>query len=364
MAINLVCSECKSNHSLKSKVCKKCGYHFEKERKYRVVVKGLDGKRISKMVENLVVAKKLESTFRSQMTERRLFGTIQSPIVKDVWEKYLSWAKEHKKSWKDDYDRWNLHIGPDLNHKIMNTVTGYDVHSLIQKMRLKRSYAPATVKHVIVLIRRVYNWASEMDLYSGENPAKKIKLPKINNQVTECLTKNEMKRLMNTLNQWNNQLAAMLVKFAIYTGLRRGELFNLKWDRVDLDGGWISLTDTKGGKDTVLPISDKALSVLNKAKELQPVPNCPFVFPNRLGNKRTSFSNTWIRIKKAANISTQFRFHGLRHTFASYLASSGKVSQYTLQKLLTHKTPQMTQRYTHLFDETLREGVNIFSTLV
>ena len=93
MAINLVCSECKSNHSLKSRVCKKCGYHFEKGRKYRVVVKGLDGKRISKMVENLVVAKKLESTFRSQMTERRLFGTIQSPIVNDVWEKYLVLGK-------------------------------------------------------------------------------------------------------------------------------------------------------------------------------------------------------------------------------------------------------------------------------
>ena len=218
----------------------------------------------------------------------------------------LSWAKEHKKSWKDDYDRWNLHIGPHLNQKVMDTVTAYDVHSLIQKMRLKRAYAPATIKHVIVLIRRVYNWASEMDLYRGENPAKKIKLPKINNQVTECLTQDEMKRLTCTLNQWNNQLAAMLVKFAIYTGLRRGELFNLQWDRVDLDGGWISLTDTKGGKDTVLPISDKALSVLNKAKELQPVPNCPFVFPNRLGNKRTTFSNTWIRIKKAANISAEF----------------------------------------------------------
>jgi site-specific recombinase XerD len=150
-------------------------------------------------------------------------------------------------------------------------------------MKLKRAYAPATIKHVIVLIRRVYNWASEKDLYRGENPAEKIKLPKINNQVTECLTQNEMKRLTCTLNQWKNQLAAMLVKFAIYTGLRRGELFNLKWDRVDLDGGWISLTDAKGGKDTVLPISNKALSVLNKAKELQPF----FVVYNIDRNKGT-----------------------------------------------------------------------------
>jgi integrase len=130
----------------------------------------------------------------------------------------------------------------------------------------------------------------------------------------------------------------------------------------DLDGGHPTML--KHTPLRRLPISDKALSVLNKAKELQPVPNCPFVFPNRLGNKRTTLSNTWIRIKKAANIPAEFRYHGLRHTFAIYLASSGKVSQYTLQKLLTHKTPQMTQRYTHLFDETLREGVNNLSALV
>ena len=364
MAINLVCYVCKSNHSLRSKVCRNCGYDFNKGRKYRVVVKRADGKRTSKMVENLAVAKRLESKLISQSTNRNLFGTIQSPTLNEVWEKYLVWAKEHKKSWKDDYDRWSLHVGPHLGQKVMDTITGYDVHSVIQKMKLKRSYAPATIKHVIVLIRRVYNWASEMDLYSGENPAKKIKLPKINNQVTECLTQNEMKRLMRALNQWNNQLAAMLVKFAIYTGLRRGELFNLTWNQVDMNSGWIVLTDTKGGKDSVLPVSDKALSVLKKAEELKPIPNCPFVFPNRQGNKRTTFSHTWTRIKNFANIPSSFRFHGLRHTFASYLASSGKVSQYTLQKLLTHKTPLMTQRYSHLFDETLREGVNIFSTLV
>ena len=72
----------------------------------------------------------------------------------------------------------------------------------------------------------------------------------------------------------------------------------------DLDGGHPTML--KHTPLRRLPISDKALSVLNKAKELQPVPNCPFVFPNRLGNKRTTLSNTWIRIKKAANIPAEF----------------------------------------------------------
>jgi integrase len=166
------------------------------------------------------------------------------------------------------------------------------------------------------------------------------------------------------LELWNNQRVALLVKFALFTGFRRGEIFALKWDNVDLENGIITLKDTKGGKDTNLPVSDVALNIIRKAKELLPTPQCPYVFPSRTGNKRTSFGNTWTKIKKFANTPPKFRFHGLRHTFASYLASSGNVSQYTLQKLLTHKTPQMTQRYAHLFDETLREGANQFTALI
>jgi len=114
-------------------------------------------------------------------------------------------------------------------------------------MRSKRNYAPATIKHVIVLVRRVYNWAADMGLYSGENPALKIQLPKLNNEITECLSKDGINRLLKTADNWVNQRAALLVKFALYTGLRRGEVFNLKWENVDLENGWIYLSDTKGG---------------------------------------------------------------------------------------------------------------------
>jgi integrase len=284
-------------------------------------------------------------------------------VIDEVWKKYLSWAKQHKKSWNKDLQRWQMHVQPHLRDKKMDAVTTYDVHFVIKRMRLRRNYAPATIKHVIVLIRRVYNWASDMDLYSGENPASKIKLPKLNNEITECLSKDEISRLLETCDIWVNQRAALMVKFALFTGLRRGELFNLKWENVDHNNGWIYLSGTKSGKDSYLPISDEALKILNEVINHLPHSDCPYVFPNKHGNKRITISKIWNRIKKRAKIPHEFRFHGLRHTYASYLASSGKVSQYTLQKLLTHKTPQMTQRYAHLFDETLREGANLLLKL-
>jgi integrase len=310
------------------------------------------------------MAKKLERKLKTQSMENSLFGLTQIPFIDDVWDKYLSWAKHHKKSWNKDLQRWQMHVQPYLGGKKMDAISGYDIHFVVKRMRLKRNYAPATIKHVIVLVKRIYNWAIDMDLYSGENPASKIKLPKLNNEITECLTKEEINRLLKTLDNWVNQRAALLVKFALYTGMRRGEVFNLKWENVDLENGWIYLLDTKGGKDSYLPISDEAIHILKEAKKHLTYPECPYAFPNRFGGRRTTLSNTWTRMKIRAKIASNFRFHGLRHTFASYLASSGKVSQYTLQRLLTHKTPQMTQRYAHLFDETLKEGANLLSELI
>jgi integrase len=312
------------------------------------------------------MAKRYEGKLKTQVIENKLFGIYRIPIIDEVWARYLTWAKDNKKSWRDDEFRWKHHVEIKLSGKKMDTITAFDVQSVIDQMKSKREYAPATIKHLIVLIRRVFNWAKEMDLYLGDNPALKIKLPKLNNEITESLTKDEISRLLKTLAGWQNQMAALLIQFALFTGLRRGELFKLKRRDVDLDNGWIDLRDTKGGTDNKLPVSEKALDVLHKAKQLAPSQECPYVFPNKRGNRRTTIGNTWTRIKKAASLPQNFRFHGLRHTFASYLASSGKISQYTLQlqKLLTHKTPQMTQRYAHLFDETLRDGANLLPKLI
>jgi len=363
MAINIHCPNCNSDCSLKSKLCKKCGHRFENGRKYRVIVKSSDGKRVSRVLESITVAKKLEAKLKTQALDKELFGTNQAPFIDEIWAKYLKWAKANKKSWDKDYQRWRDHVHPYLTGKKMDSLLAFDIQKIISAMQSKRDYAPATVRQVIVLIRRVYNWATDMDLYEGKNPASKTKLPKLNNQITECLRKEEIKKLLTTLDGWINQRVALLVKFALYTGMRRGELFKLRWQSVYVDNRTFFLRDPKGGIDQPLPISDEALKVLKKAKELLPTPGCPFVFPNRNGNERTTFGNTWIRIRKAASLPTSFRFHGLRHTFASYLASSGEVSPFTLQKLLTHKSPQMTQRYAHLFDETLREGANLLPTL-
>jgi integrase len=130
---------------------------------------------------------------------------------------------------------------------------------------------------------------------------------------------------------------------------------------VDFDKGFIHIIGPKGGKDQTIPMNQAARDLLTA----HPRTGSTYVFPARGGNQRTDISKQVTRIKRAAGLPKDFRpLHGLRHTFASMLASSGQVDLYTLQKLLTHKNPVMTQRYAHLRDEALRRASDLAGDLI
>jgi ribosomal protein L40E len=115
MAINLICQKCATNLSIRSKICRNCGYEFKNGKKYRVVVKDKNGKRISKVLDSAAMAKKLEGKLKTQILENKLFGITKMPFIDEVWKSYLAWASENKKSWKDDDTRWKCMMIRDGN---------------------------------------------------------------------------------------------------------------------------------------------------------------------------------------------------------------------------------------------------------
>jgi integrase len=150
------------------------------------------------------------------------------------------------------------------------------------------------------------------------------------------------------------------MKMALFTGMRRGELFRLKWRDIDFERGFIHLRTPKGGPDQKIPLNLAAREVLMNHPRLS-----EHVFPGRGGKQRVDITKQVNRIKEAAGIPKDFRaLHGLCHVYASMLASSGQVDLYTLQKLLTHKSAAMTQRYAHLRDETLRRASDLAGDLI
>lgn len=106
----------------------------------------------------------------------------------------------------------------------------------------------ATIKHQMVLLNRLYNLAKRWGLYKGDNPLDRVELPRLDNLRTEFLSEEEADRLMITLNSWPCRESAEFVKFSLFTGLRRSELFKLTWDDVDFNRGMITIRSPKGGK--------------------------------------------------------------------------------------------------------------------
>ena len=359
MAIQIYCSECRNSCSLDSKKCTKCGKPFGRDRKYRVSVSS-KGRRANRIVDNLTIAREVEAALKSDLvrgefdiSEHRMQG---KPLtLADVWGKYLPWAKEHKKSWKDDEYYYRAHIEPRFGSKALADITALDVEKMKSELKKGKSsrgtpFAAQTIKHQLVIVRRLFNLARKWNLYDGKNPVDSVSMPKVDNQKTEMLTEEETRRLLDTLDNWPCRESAAFVRFAMLTGFRRGELMRLAWNDIDLERATVTLRNPKSGKTITLAVSTQALDAIRGL----PVTS-DLVFPGKGGMTRYDFKGPWQRIHRAAGLPEDFRFHGLRHHFASMLVSNG-IDMAVVSKMLTHKDLSTTQRYAHLSPGALQQA--------
>jgi integrase len=179
----------------------------------------------------------------------------------------------------------------------------------------------------------------------------------VDNTKTENLTNEQMVAFLQALNEEKDQNAAGLIRLALTTGMRKGALMGLQWADVDFERGFILLRGTlaKNEKTEKIPMSSAARLILESLDR----GDSAYVFPGKDG-QRKDYRKIARRVRDKAGLPKDFRpLHGLRHTFASWMASTGAVDLYTLQKLLTHNSPQMTQRYAHLADEALKRAAAV-----
>jgi integrase len=273
-----------------------------------------------------------------------------------LWREYKS-QRPDSTSLRTDEGRYQNYIKPTFGSKEPSALIQLDVDRL--RVNLLKKRKPQTVKHVLALLKRIINFGVNKGLCDGIGF--KIEMPAVHNLRTEDLTAEQLSRLLEAIDQDHDVQAANLMRMALFTGMRRGELFKLQWDDVDFERGFIRIRDPKGGPDQKIPLNEAGRQLLGN----HPRTDSPYIFPGRFGGQRTDVKKAVNRIKKRAGLPKDFRpLHGLRHVYASMLASSGKVDMYTLQKLLTHKSPQMTQRYAHLRDDTLRRAADLAGELI
>jgi integrase len=273
-----------------------------------------------------------------------------------LWEAYKE-QRPNLKGLVTDENRYQLHIRPAFGDREPKDLLPLDLDRL--RINLLKKKKPATVRNVLELMRRIVNFGVKKQLCPGLPFT--VERPKVSNLKTEDLTPEQLQALLKALDEDEDPEVADLVRLALSTGLRRGELFSLRWADLDFERGFISIRDPKGGTDQKVPMSDASRAILKNHTRTE----SPYVFPGRGGKRRVDVSKAVRRIRAAAGLPKDFRpLHGLRHAFASMLASSGEVDLYTLQKLLTHKSSQMTARYAHLRDETLKRASNVAGALI
>ena len=273
-----------------------------------------------------------------------------------------------KRSATDESNFMN-YLSIPFGNKEPREVAPLDVDRL--RLSLSKNKMPGTVKNVLELLRRLSNFSANKQL-CAPLPFR-VSMPRVNNLKTEDLNAEQMARLLAVLRGERldddppdadttvDPDARDVVYLALYTGMLRGEIFRLKWDDIDSRRGFITLKETKGGTDTTIPLSEAAREVIEGRIRT----DSPYIFPGRYGGERTDIKKALQKIRIRAILPQGFRpLHGLRHVYASHLASSGEVDLYTLQRLLTHKSPMMTQRYAHLTDAVLKRGANVMSRIV
>ncbi len=208
---------------------------------------------------------------------------------------------------------------------------------------------PYEVNRELSLLKHIFTKAIEWGKLK-DNPAKKVKLLKGEVKRVRFLMPDEIQILLSNC---ADHLRPIVV-VAANTGMRKSEILNLEWDRVNLDQGIITLLDTKNHERRDIPMNRRVKEVLT---EMEKRKDGPHVFCNGDGGTFANVRRSFDTAVRRSGIR-DFRFHDLRHTFASNLVMAG-VDLNTVRELLGHKTLAMTLRYSHLAPDYKTRAVNV-----
>ena len=267
--------------------------------------------------------------------------------LEDFCEEFLNLhSKVNKRSWKADYFHLKR-IANSFKGKYLYEITTRDIEKY--KAERLKEVSPATVNRSLAVLNVLFNKAVAWGKLNA-NPAKSIKLLREPKGRLRFLEKEEIVKLLKFC---RGHLKPIVI-VALNTGMRRGEILGLKWHDIDFKRNVITLLNTKNGEKKEVPINEQVKTALIRVGKH---PDSPYVFCNKEGRPYGKVRKSFFTACKKADI-INFRFHDLRHTFASQLVMSG-VDLNTVRELMGHKDMRMTIRYSHLSPSHKKRAVDI-----
>jgi integrase len=213
------------------------------------------------------------------------------------------------------------------------------------KLRLSAKHKPGTVQKYMARLSAAFRVAVEDYGWLQDNPLRRVKKLTPSRGVVRFLSTDELPRLLAACRASRNPVLYPIVLLALATGSRKNEIRCLQWSQIDLDVWTVCLRVTKMGREHRLPVVGEALLVMQDWAQRR-IPGVVWVFPRQDGQAPRRIESAWYTALKRAQV-TNFRFHDLRHSCASYLAMSS-ASLRDIAEVLGHTDIKMTMRYTHL----------------
>lgn len=314
------------------------------------------------------------------MAQKEQLKRVSNLTVTDAARKYLDSIKD-KSDYKNTIGRYDNHLRIPFGSKLLTEVTEADVTKFVAKKQKETSfktgrlYSPKTINDMIDLLNTIYRFIIEIEdlkiispaTYKSKFKTKGIPRLDVDNARQRYLSKEEIKLLYNAVDNRvvrdNSRSEALtedyriFVRLALCTGARLSSILNIKKSDINLTARAVTIKDLKNKSTYTGYLSDEALSVLQERYEkLSPnqyiigggeKPKCKAPFTKYLQPILNDLFNQGLDIDDAQN---RVVVHTLRHTFGSLLAIAG-TPIFTIQKLMNHKSIEMTMRYAKLAPE-------------
>lgn len=281
---------------------------------------------------------------RVSEVQRGVFVKPVNTTLPELGERYIEYAKLHKRSWLRDVQmlaKLQTFFGPAR----LKDITPLRVEEY-QRERVK-AVCPSTSNREMALLKHMFNMAERWGQYHSTNPVRFVKFLPEDNLKFQTLSEDEERRLLEASPPYLREM----ILFAINTGLRTNDIFNLKWEDIDLDQRTINLITRKNRKVLAVPMNDTAFEIVEHRQK-----HGPFVFYNPMtGDRFWDVKAALSAAAKRAGIG-HVTWHVFRHTFASRLTRNG-VDIVTVKELLGHSNISVTMRYAHSNQETKRNAV-------
>ena len=320
----------------------------------------------SSLKEKRALAEQARQIREAEEERKRVESITFGEFFRDTYFPQEQVDGKNPRSLRREEELFRLRLDPVIGSKPLRAVTPIDLERVKSNM-LKAQLSARSIHYCLAVARQVFNQARRLGILETESPTTKVRFPSEDNRRVRFLTREEADRLLIALAEHSRDTYDIAL-LSLHCGLRVGEIFGLEWGDVDFERNMLTLrgtsrkagTRTKSGKTRPVILTKQAKYMLMGRVRGD---HHDLIFPGRKGKRREAISATFDRVVQELGFNDGVEddrqkvvFHTLRHTFASWCRESG-VDLFVVKELLGHSEIKMTERYSHIGENALRDAV-------